>query len=50
MPEEAEVLTAEMKIKLFAPANGERLVAEGRVIRAGGRLVVVGAEVALETC
>lgn len=45
MPEEVEVLTAEMKINLLAPAAGERLVAEGRVIRAGRRLVVVGAEV-----
>jgi uncharacterized protein (TIGR00369 family) len=45
MPEGAEVLTAEMKINLLAPAQGERLVAEGRVLRAGRRLVVVAAEV-----
>jgi uncharacterized protein (TIGR00369 family) len=40
-----EVLTTEMKINLLAPAKGARLVAEGRVIRAGRRLLVVGAEV-----
>ena len=45
MPEGAEVLTVEMKINLLAPARGERLVAEGRVIRPGRRLVVVSAEV-----
>lgn len=41
----AEVLTVEMKINLLAPARGTRLVAEGRVIRPGRRLIVVGAEV-----
>lgn len=45
MPEGAEVMTAEMKINLMAPAMGERLTAEGRVIRAGRRLTVVSAEV-----
>jgi uncharacterized protein (TIGR00369 family) len=40
-----EVLTTEMKINLLPPAKGERLVAEGRVIRSGRRLLVVGAEV-----
>ncbi len=39
-----EVLTAEMKINLLAPASG-RLRADGRVIKAGRRLVVVAAEV-----
>ncbi|SDE20037.1 PaaI family thioesterase [Limimaricola pyoseonensis] len=43
-PEE-DVVTAEMKINLLAPAQGERLVAEGRVVRAGRRLIVVTAEV-----
>ena len=45
MPEGAEVLTVEMKINLLAPAEGERLVATGRVARAGRRIVVVTAEV-----
>ena len=40
-----EVVTAEMKINLLAPAAGERLEAKGRVIRAGRRLLVVGATV-----
>ncbi|NHF73068.1 PaaI family thioesterase [Paracoccus xiamenensis] len=45
MPEGAEVMTVEMKINLMAPALGDRLVAEGRVIRAGRRIVVVAADV-----
>ena len=48
MPEGSEVLTAEMKINLLAPASGERLIATGRVIKPGRRLFVVGAEVAVE--
>lgn len=39
-----EVMTAEMKVNFLAPAAGQ-LVAEGRVIRAGRRLVVVAADV-----
>jgi len=38
-----EVVTSEMKINLLAPAAGQQLVATGHVIRAGKRLVVVGA-------
>jgi uncharacterized protein (TIGR00369 family) len=49
LPEDREVLTAEVKINLLAPAIGERLVAEGRVIKPGRRLVVVQAEVWSET-
>lgn len=45
MPDGQEVLTVEMKINLLAPAAGERLVAEGRVVRPGKRLVVVAADV-----
>ena len=44
MPLDREVLTVEVKINLLAPAVG-RLVATGRVIKAGKRLVVVAAEV-----
>ena len=45
MDADCEVLTSEMKINLLAPADGESLRAEGHVIRAGRRLVVVGATV-----
>ncbi|AUH32839.1 PaaI family thioesterase [Paracoccus tegillarcae] len=45
MPPGAEVMTVEMKINLMSPAVGDRLVAEGRVIRAGRRLTVVSADV-----
>jgi uncharacterized protein (TIGR00369 family) len=36
-----EVLTAEYKINFLAPASGEELFSEGRVVRAGRSLVVV---------
>jgi uncharacterized protein (TIGR00369 family) len=36
----AEVLTVEFKINLLAPAAGERLVARGRVLRAGRTLTI----------
>lgn len=39
-----EVVTAEFRISLLAPAIG-RLVAEGRVIRPGRRLIAVAADV-----
>ena len=39
------VLTAEFKINLLAPAAGERLVARGKVVRAGRTLSVATAEV-----
>ncbi len=45
MPDGSEVMTVEMKINLISPAMGERLVAEGRVIRAGRRVTVVAADV-----
>ena len=45
LPEGNEVLTAEMKINLLAPAKGEYLIARGRVIKPGRRLVVVQADV-----
>jgi uncharacterized protein (TIGR00369 family) len=40
MPNEAEVLTVELKLNLLAPASGETLVAEGEVLRAGRTLTV----------
>ncbi|TRW99112.1 PaaI family thioesterase [Paracoccus sp. M683] len=45
MPADAEVMTVEMKLNLMSPAIGDRLVAEGRVIRAGRRIMVVAADV-----
>lgn len=39
------VLTAEFKINLLAPAAGDRLVARGKVVRAGRTLSVATAEV-----
>ena len=40
MPDDSEVLTVELKVNLLAPARGDRLVAEGEVIRAGRTLTV----------
>jgi len=45
MPEDAEVLSVELKINMLSPAKGDRLVATGRVVKAGRRVVVVQAEV-----
>ena len=49
MPEDVEVMTVEMKINLMSPALGDRLIAEGRVIRPGRRVMVVAADVWAET-
>lgn len=49
MPEGSEVLTAEIKVNLLAPAQGFRLRAEGRVIKPGRRLVIVQSDVYAET-
>jgi|TARA_B110000908_G_scaffold159208_1_gene201146 uncharacterized protein (TIGR00369 family) len=45
MPEEFEVLTAEMKINLLAPGRDGPLRAVGSVEKAGKRLVIVRADV-----
>ncbi|GGX49281.1 thioesterase [Tateyamaria omphalii] len=45
LPEDQEVVTAEIKINLIAPATGERLRAKGRVVKPGRRLIVVTSEV-----
>lgn len=45
LPEGSEVLTTEMKINLLAPARGQMLIARGRVIKPGRRLVIVQADV-----
>ncbi|WP_146590701.1 PaaI family thioesterase [Puniceibacterium confluentis] len=40
-----EVVTAEIKVNLLAPARGELLIARGKVVKPGRRLVVVTSEV-----
>jgi uncharacterized protein (TIGR00369 family) len=47
-PAEAGVLTVEFKINLLAAADGERLAAVGRVIRAGRTLTVCALDVHVE--
>ena len=50
MPAGSDVLSVEFKVNLLAPARGERVVADGRVVRSGRRLTVCQAEVhAVET-
>ena len=44
-PAESSVLTAEFKINLVAPADGERLIATGRVIKPGRTLSLCEMEV-----
>ncbi|WP_439524086.1 PaaI family thioesterase [Marivita sp.] len=45
IPEDQEVVTAEIKINLLAPAKGTLLIAHGRVIKPGRRLIVVASDV-----
>ncbi|MDW3222596.1 MAG: PaaI family thioesterase [Paracoccaceae bacterium] len=45
LPLDREVVTAEIKINLLAPAKGELLRATGRVVKPGKRLIVVTSEV-----
>ena len=45
MPAGSDVLTAEFKINLLAPADGEFLVAEGQVLKSGRNLVITRGEV-----
>ena len=45
LPEDQEVMTAEIKINLLAPSDGELLRAEGKVVKPGKRLVVVTSEI-----
>ncbi|CAN5435197.1 PaaI family thioesterase [soil metagenome] len=40
MPADAAVLSIEFKVNLLAPARGERLIARGRVTRAGRTITV----------
>ena len=45
VPDGTSVLTVEYKLNLMAPADGERLVARGEVVRPGRTLLVTRAEV-----
>lgn len=49
LPPETEVVTSELKVNLLAPGRGDRIVARGRVVKPGRRLIVVMAEVFAET-
>lgn len=48
MPAGSGVLSTEFKINLLAPAAGDRIVARGRVVKAGRTLTVAQAEVFAE--
>lgn len=48
LPLKSEVVTAEIKVNLLAPAKGDRLIATGRVVKPGRRLCVVTSEVEAE--
>ncbi|MCU4180934.1 PaaI family thioesterase [Bosea sp. BH3] len=48
MPPDRGVLTVEFKINLLAPAAGERIVARGKVVKAGRTLTLAQAEVFAE--
>jgi uncharacterized protein (TIGR00369 family) len=45
MPAGTAVLTAEFKVNLLAPGEGEAVVARGRVLKAGRTLTVCSADV-----
>ena len=45
VPANASVLTVEYKMNLVAPADGEKLIARGQVVRPGRTLIVTKAEV-----
>jgi uncharacterized protein (TIGR00369 family) len=45
-PADSSILTVEYKINLVAPADGERLVARGRVLKPGRTLTICELEVA----
>src|SRR3954471_21537336 len=45
MPPGAAVLSIEFKVNLLAPAKGDRIVARGRVIRAGRNVTVTWGDV-----
>src|SRR5215475_12439376 len=48
MPDDAAVLTTEIKVNLLSHAKGARLIAHGRVVRPGKKLMVCLGEVFAE--
>lgn len=48
MPPGTGVLSVELKINLLAPARGDRIIARGRVVKAGRTLTVAQSEVFAE--
>ena len=48
MPAAAEVMSTEYKINFLSPADGEKLIARGRVLKAGRTLTVCFGEVHAE--
>ena len=48
-PENSSVVTVEFKINLVAPAEGEELIARGRVVRPGRNLTICSGEVFVAT-
>lgn len=49
MPPGAGVLTTEFKINLIAPAIGDRIIARGKVVKAGRTLTIAQSEVFAQT-
>ena len=47
-PEDSSVLTVEFKLNLLAPAEGDRIVAEGHVVKPGRTLAITRGEVYAE--
>jgi len=45
VPSTASVLTVEFKMNLLAPADGDKLIARGQVVRPGRTLIITKAEV-----
>ena len=45
LPADSEVLSVEYKVNFLAPAQGERFVARGRVVRSGQKITVCSGEV-----
>ena len=50
MAKDASVLTVEYKMNLLAPAQGEELIARGRVVRSGKTLKICAADVYVLKC
>ena len=47
-PDDSSVLTVEYKLNLLAPAQGERIIAEGFVVKTGRTLAITRGEVHAE--